>query len=174
MTIVNIGRNGLYGSVDIDQAQFPLHVQSFIYDYGLRQILNDTVSDKTDKDGNPLTAEQIMAKVNAKIEQLKAGELRMRGPAAEPVDPVEREAFRMAKEAITKQFKELKIWPTKGEDKFQQAVDKRCAAVRIDRLEANDYIEKWLAANPKVRKAAEKIVKEREGSGQVDLTEAGL
>lgn len=158
---VPLGRNGKYGSLMVDIINFTPEIHGHIYAYGLRQILNDAMADKTDDDGNPLPADQIVAKAEKRLNALYAGELRARnGSAAEPVDPVEREAFRMARDKITAQFKSLGIWPAKGPDKFQQAVDARRIATHSEPMLAADYIAAWLSRNPKVLAAAKRIVAE--------------
>lgn len=159
---IPLGRGGKYGSIAVDGDRFNDVVRQHIWDYGIRQILNDAMADKTDDDGNPLPADQIVAKAEKRLNALYAGELRVRnGSAAEPVDPVEREAFRMARDKIMAQFKSLGIWPAKGPDKFQQAVDARRIATHSEPMLAADYIAAWLDRNPKVLAAAKRIVAER-------------
>lgn len=162
MANIPLGRNGKYGALDVDESRFNREVEQHIWEYGLRQILNDAMADKTDDDGTPLPTDQIVAKAQKRLDALYAGELRIRnGSAAEPVDPVEREAFRMAREAITGQFKSLGIWPKKGTDKFQAAVDARRISTHSEPMAAADYIAAWLDRNPKVTAAAKRIVAER-------------
>lgn len=170
---VPIGRGAKYGHIHCI-AKFPQSVHDYIYLYGLRQVLNDACSDKKDGDKNPLPNAEVLALAQAKYDRLVAGELRKRGEASEPLDPVEREAYRLAKDAIIKAFKSKGLWPTKGEDKFQQAVDARMVNLRMEAMDAGDYIEKWLDANPKVRKSAERIVKERQSADDATLDAAGI
>lgn len=172
--IVPIGRAGKYGTVIVDGGHLNEQVHDYIWLYGIRQVLNDACSDKKDGAGNPLTDAEVLALAQAKYDRLVLGELRKRGESAEPLDPVEREAYRLAKDAIIKAFKEKGLWPTKGEDKFQQAVDVRMVNLRMDPMDAGDYIEKWLDANPSVRKRAARIVKERQADGDVTLDAAGI
>lgn len=167
---VPLGRGGKYGSIAVDQSRLNETVSQHIWDYGLRQILNDAMADKTDDDGAPLPTDQIVAKVEKRLAALYAGELRVRnGSAAEPLDPVEREAFRMAREKITEQFKSLGIWPKKGTDKFQQAVDARRIATHSEPMAAADYIAAWLERNPKVNAAAKRIVAERAKADESEM-----
>lgn len=165
---VPLGRNAKFGHADVELGRFNETVNEHVYMYGLRQILNDAMADKTDEDNNPLPTAQIVAKAQKRLDALYAGELRVRnGSAAEPIDPVDREAFRMARDKITEQFKSLGIWPKKGPDKFQQAVDARRIATHSEPMESADYIAAWLERNPKVVAAAKRIVAERAKSDDV-------
>lgn len=167
---VAIGRDGLYGTIDVTDAVFPPHVTEHIWAYGLRQILNDAVSDKNDKDGNRLTDKAILAKAQAKYAQLLRGELRARN-AAEPADPVMAEAFKLAKKRLEEAFRAKGLWPAKGDDKFQRAVDTRLKSLKKSEMDAADYIAKWLEANPAVVESAKVIVAAR-GEADVDLDDA--
>jgi hypothetical protein len=77
---------------------------------------------------------------------------------AEPADPVEREAWRMAREKIEKQLTAENMWPAKGRDKFDRAVATRCEYLGR-KMTTEEYIVAWLEKNPKVRTQAEKIVR---------------
>jgi hypothetical protein len=157
---VPMGRAAKLGTMPVDTERFNDVVQRHVYEYGLRQILNDAMADKTDDDGKPLSDEAIVAKAQRRLDTLYSGELRTHRASSEPVDPVEREAYRMAREKIEVQFRALKIWPAKGRDKFDAAVAERCAMIGRE-MTAEEYIGEWLEKNPKVRAQAEKIVRER-------------
>lgn len=159
---IPLGRNARFGQMDVDNTKFSNIVNDHIYLYGLRQILNDAMADKTDDDGNALSDEAIVAKAQKRLDTLYSGELRTHRASSEPADPVEREAFRLAREKIELQFKDLGCWPSKGKDKFQTAVDARRVATANDPMTANEYIEAWLERNPKVRAAAKRIVAQRD------------
>jgi hypothetical protein len=159
---VPLGRGGKYGSMNVELGKFSESVNDYIYSYGLRQILNDAMADKTDDDGAPLSDEAIVAKAQKRLDTLYSGELRTHRASSEPVDPVEREAYRMAREKIELQFKDLGVWPAKGRDKFQTAVDARRVATGNDPMTANEYIAAWLDRNAKVREAAKRIVRQRD------------
>lgn len=145
---IQIGRNAAYGHVDVNCDKFPPHVNEFIYDYGLRQILNDTVSQKDDKDGNRLTNAEIFAKAQKKYEQLLAGELRApRGSA----DPVEAIAWQMAKDEITTYLQSKKCWPKgKGKDKLQTAINARMKQLKKESTGVDEYVEAWLKQRPEL------------------------
>src|SRR5437868_3674708 len=89
---VPLGRNGKFGSMTVEVERFNAAVHDHVYMYGLRQILNDAMADKTDDDGNALSDEAIVAKAQKRLDTLYSGELRTRRESAEPADPVEREA----------------------------------------------------------------------------------
>lgn len=164
---VMLGRGGKYGMLQVDGEKFNEVVNRHIYDYGLRQILNDAMADKTDEDGVQLPPDQIVAKAEKRLAALYAGELRVRGTSAEPLDPVEREAYRMARDKIAEQFKSLGIWPAKGTGKFQAAVDARRIATHSEPMTEGEYIAAWLDRNPKVTAAAKRIVAERNKTDDV-------
>lgn len=157
-----LGRGAKYGTIHVEPGRFSTIVNNHVYLYGLRQILNDAMADKTDDDGNALSDEAIVAKAQRRLNTLYSGELRVPSMSSEPVDPVEREAFRIAREKIELQFKDLDCWPAKGKDKFQTAVDARRVATGNDPMTANEYIAAWLDKNPKVRAAAKRIVAQRD------------
>lgn len=164
---VPLGRGGKFGSMSVDLGKFAPTIHDHVYAYGLRQILNDAMADKTDEDGLPLPPDQIVAKAQKRLDSLYAGELRVRGASAEPLDPVEREAYRMARDAIEKQFRALGLWPAKGTGKFQVAVDARRIATNAEPMAEGDYVAAWLERNPKVMAAAKRIVAERDKSNDV-------
>jgi hypothetical protein len=168
---IPLGRNGKYGQLQVRADRFNATVHDHIYSYGLRQILNDAMADKTDDDGAPLPTDQIVAKAEKRLASLYAGELRTRisGAPGEPTDPVEREAFNLAREQIKLQFQKLGLWPKKGTDKFQQAVDARRIATHSDPMLAADYIAAWLERNPKVNAAAKRIVAERAKADESEM-----
>ena len=94
-----LGRNAVYGTLAINCDDFPDHIQRHIYEYGLRQILNDAMADKKDEDGNPLANGEIRAKAEKRLDTLLRGEIRSR---SEPADPIEAETVKLAKAAIIK------------------------------------------------------------------------
>lgn len=157
---VPLGRGGKYGEMSVDSNAFQRVINVHIYNYGLRQILNDAMADKTDDDGNPLSDAVIVAKAQKRLNSLYAGELRTRGASAEPVDPVEREAYAIARPKVTALLKSGGHWPTeKGvKNRFQVAVNARRATVGLEPIDGNDYIDSYIAANPKIMATAKKNV----------------
>jgi hypothetical protein len=158
---VPLGRAGKFGSMTVEVERFNAAVHDHVYMYGLRQILNDAMADKTDDDGAPLSDEDIVAKAQKRLDTLYSGELRTRRESAEPADPTEREAWRMAREKIEKGFRLLGIWPAKGRDKFDAAVVERCKMLDREPMTTEEYIIAYLEKNPGVRVAAAKVVRER-------------
>lgn len=98
----------------IDMAAMPEVSKEFIFNYGLRQILNDCHSSVQRKDFK--TDDEFIAAVTAAVDKklagIMAGELTSRRAGSEPIDPVERETLRLIKDAIkaqiTKQGKKAK------------------------------------------------------------------
>src|SRR6185295_660711 len=97
---VPLGRNGKYGTIEVDCARLTETVSQHVWDYGLRQILNDAIANKTDDEGVTLSAGDLFAKAQRRLATLYSGELRAHGATAEPVDPVDAEVWRIAKKAI--------------------------------------------------------------------------
>jgi hypothetical protein len=157
---IPLGRKGVYGSRVIHTADYPENILVHWFIYGTRQSTNDAMADKKGDNGIKLSDADIVAKADKRLATYKLGELRTQRESAEPADPVEREAWRMAREKIEKQFRELEIWPAKGRDKFDAAVAERCTMIGRE-MTTEEYIIAWLERNPKVRPQAEKIVRER-------------
>jgi hypothetical protein len=126
---VPLGRDAKYGYIDAKCESFPDFVQVHIYKYGLRQIINDAIADKTDDDGNELPLSEIQSRAMKRYDNLVAGELRK---SAESVDPVVREASKLVRAEITKLVKETaqykSIEPEKGVDRVLAALKMRNGA----------------------------------------------
>jgi len=93
---IPLGRNSVYGALDVQVAKLPDNALHYIWMYGLKQVLNDAMATKVDTDGTALTDEQIANKAWNKIGALYDGTLRMRGEAV-AADAYEAEAIREAK-----------------------------------------------------------------------------
>lgn len=117
-TTIKINKTGL----ELETGDFPIAAQEFIFNYGLRQILNDCHSSIQRKDfvisldgSTPYKNEEqaqaaFIAAVNeaatAKLAALEQGIFTVRsGGSKEPVDPVARLVYRMAKDAINTALK---------------------------------------------------------------------
>lgn len=122
---VAIGK-GEYGVAMVEWEKFNQTVQDYIYAYGLRKILNDTVSDKTDKKtGAPQTPEVVFGRVQDKLAAMYAGEVRIRGEG-ESGDPVIAEFAKEARKTVMAQLNKIKVWdkcPKKTENRFMWAVN---------------------------------------------------
>lgn len=164
---IPLGRNSVYGTMPVDCTKFPPHVVDHIWNYGVRQLLNDAMANKKDEDGADLPADQIVAKAQKRLDTLYSGELRAKGETAEPVDPVEAEAWKLAKAAMTKVYTEIgafKDVPKGTKDRFAAVIANRRQMRELEELPADeavrDAIERYLEANPAVRKQAARNVKE--------------
>jgi hypothetical protein len=154
---IPLGRKGVYGSRVIHTADYPENILVHWFMYGTRQSTNDAMADKKDDDGIKLSDTDIVAKADKRLATYKLGELRTQRESSEPADPVEREAWRMAREKIEKQLTAENMWPAKGRDKFDRAVATRCEYLGR-KMTTEEYIVAWLEKNPKVRTQAGKNV----------------
>jgi len=96
---IPLGRNSVYGTLDVEVARLPQNALHYIAMYGLKQVINDAMATKVDKDGDPLSDDEIADKAFAKLGALYDGTLRMRGEAV-AADAYEAEAIREAKRYI--------------------------------------------------------------------------
>lgn len=180
---IPLGRAAVYGTLDVDCSRFNDTVHEYVYSYGLRQILNDAMADKKDDDGKPLADDAIRAKALKRLDNMYAGELRQRRESAEPTDPVEAEAWKLAKAAMTTVYKEIGAWaavPKGTKDRFAAVIANRRAVRGLDPLPADeavaDAIEKFLAgpSGASVRKMAERNVKDHQAMVKAAADQADL
>lgn len=118
----------------VNTERFSDHVRQYIFDYGLKQVLNDAGS--TGKN-----ADEKLAMANKKLDALYAGEVRQ----ARESDPVRAEARNMAKAAVMRDLKKV------GK-KVEDLADGQFASI------VNDRLSRFMAAAKIVvdaRKAAE-------------------
>jgi len=176
---IPLGRGGKYGSLPVNTDAFNEKVQRHIYDYGLRQLLNDAMSDKKDDDGNTLTTDNIVAKAEKRLTALLAGDLRVRRESAEPADPVEAELHRLVKLTINSAYTAAKFYvdvPKGTKNRMLFVANRRRASQGLGELESDaDLIDVFLDTSPKaadLKKQAARNVKER-GAGE-DILTAGL
>src|SRR5690348_2869437 len=92
--IVPLGRNAKYGELQVDCGRLEPQMKQHVWEYGLRQLLNDAIAGKTE-------GTDILAKAQKRLERLYAGQIRGQS-AAEPINPVEAEAHHLAKAALVK------------------------------------------------------------------------
>src|SRR6266567_5478518 len=97
MQTIPLGRAGKYGSLVVDTVKFTDAIRDHVWAYGLRQILNDAIADKTDDDDRPLSAEELVAKAQKRLDTLYSGEIRTRA-AAEPADPTAAQLVRIVRD----------------------------------------------------------------------------
>jgi hypothetical protein len=176
--IVPLGRNGKYGHFDVEADRFNNTVHEHIYKYGLRQIINDAMADKTDDDGNALATDVIVAKAQKRLDTLYSGDIRTRmAGSAEPLDPIEAEAWRIVKAdlvVMAKPFAE-KVKGLKGD----AALLARINVSRVNRRMAEfasleDAITAYLGGprGQAILKRAQRNVAER--AKAVDMAESGI
>lgn len=166
---IPLGRNAIAGTMKVDTTRFAPHVHLHNYEYGIRQLINDAMANKKDEDGNFLPADQIVAKAQKRLDTLYSGELRARGESGEPIDPVEAEAYKMAKSHLIKAFK-----PGRGDQALLGAVNTQRIAKMAEPFETlRDVIDAFLdhEKNAHIREAAARIVAEREAATRETLLE---
>lgn len=168
--VVPLGRNAALGTMSVETEKFSETVQRHVYEYGLRQILNDAMADKTDDDGNRLADDVIRAKAEKRLAALYAGELRIRN-AAEPVDPIEAEAHRIAWAKIVDFIKTTDEYKSaKGaKDRVLVAAQTRANAKGEPEPSRGDLIQRVLDNDPKIMAAAKRIVRERENVAELGV-----
>lgn len=97
---IPLGRGARYGTLAYDATAWSPTVQQHVWDYGIRQLVNDAIADKLGPDGEALGDADIVAKAAKRLATLASGELRVtRVSATEPHDPVERAMRRLARDA---------------------------------------------------------------------------
>jgi hypothetical protein len=123
---VSLGRNSVYGTLDVDVMRLPANAIEYVWHYGLKQVLNDAMATKTDKEGNALENDAIAEKALNKLKALYEGNLRMRSEAV-AADAYEAEAIREAKRhtiAVLTKAGEMKNIPKGTEDRMMFALNR--------------------------------------------------
>jgi hypothetical protein len=135
-------------TVNVDAVKFPEHVRDHIFEYGLRQKLNDSISGLS-RDGTAsttkATSEEMVDSVNETLARLYAGDLR----ATRSVDTVEREARRLSLQAVCNKWlrankgKKLSDYEAKSADAAAYLAANRekilaAAQVNIDLTNSDD------------------------------------
>lgn len=158
---VPLGRNAAFGYLDADVTKFAPNVIQHIFDYGLRQSLNDAIAERKD-----LSIREIADKAARRLATFYSGELRVRSASGEPFDPVENRAWKIAKAAVrtlaiaTPQWKDKKIiGDLTGDDKLEAVLLARTKMINRIKLDedttATEYqINRYLTAHPNVREQA--------------------
>lgn len=129
---LDIGKKVRFGSIEIDLDRMPQIALNYIFNYGLRQTFNDKVADKTDNKSptkEQLTAEQIVAKAQARLDALYAGTIRVRS-AGIATDEYELEAFKEMKRHLIAQLNKahkMDNIPKGTKDRFMYAVNRMMA-----------------------------------------------
>src|SRR4051812_1910533 len=89
---IPLGRNAKHGQVQIDLSRFAPAVQQHVFEYGLRQLINDAIANGGD---------DLQSKAQKRLDRLYEGHIRAANGSAE-ANPVEAEANALAKAALVK------------------------------------------------------------------------
>ncbi len=157
-----LGRNAEYGTITVELERLPQAALFYLFDYGLRQVLNDSIATKEDKDGNKL---DVAAKARAKLDALYDGSIRTRGEAITS-DPYEAEAFKEMKRhliAVLTKAGMMKDIPKGTTDRFMFVVNRMRGKSGLADMTEREYLLDRLAtpAGIKIAEAAHKIVDQR-------------
>src|SRR5678815_721406 len=149
-------RDTAYGQLSVDAAKLQA-VAGQIFYYGLTQKVRDAASDKKDKSINEVRAMSLKC-----IDQLHAGEWRVRGESGEPTDPVEARAYHDCKRDLLTLYgntPEAKQVPkgTRGDDRMLWIANTRAEMRHKPTYESvADLVGQVLDDKPQYRKEAAK------------------
>jgi hypothetical protein len=150
---IPLGRNSVYGTLDIDVERLPHNALEYIWNYGLKQVLNDAMATKVDKEGEPLSDSQVGQKAYEKLSALYEGTLRMRGEAV-AADAYEAEAIREAKRHTIAVFTKaglMKNIPKGTENRMMFALNRELRAKGVPEITEVTYLANFFTT--KVGKA---------------------
>lgn len=163
MMTIPLGRNAVYGTLQVDTDRLPAHISAYVFEYGLRQVLNDAMAEKKDEDGRPLPDDQIVAKAEKRLDALYAGTIRSRGVGEPAVrDPVEAEVRRLAVAQLDKRFAALGEYagrPVKGRLVAVWNARQRATCATVGEVVA-EYLARLTDGGAKLRAMAARIVAE--------------
>jgi hypothetical protein len=168
---VMLGRNGAIGSLQVEWSRVPQRVLDHIAGVYFPQYLTDAAN----AGGRDKTAADRLARAQKKLENMYEGKVRARGEAAEPADPVEQEAYQIAKAALIKKAKGSPVWSSvpkdirKKDDGIVHALNLIGAENGEPERTLAEWIEDALERKPEIRKSAERIVRERAKSDGINL-----
>lgn len=162
---IPLGRNSVYGTLDIDVARLPANAREYIWQYGLKQVINDAMATKVDKEGNDLTNKEIAAKASAKLDALYEGTLRMRVETV-AADEYEAEAIREAKRhtiAIFTKAGIMKNIPKGTENRMMFSLNRELASKGKPAMTEAEYLATFFTTTvgKAIMTRAIKIVDER-------------
>lgn len=177
MHTIPLGRGACYGTLAVEDEKFSDAVRAHIFEYGLRQVLNDAIAQKKTDDGEAIPTDQLVAKAQARLDAFYRGEVRTRG-TAEPADPVEAELARLAKDTILALYRklgEMTDVPKGTKNRLLFVANRRRAARHQPELADDaEMIRVFLESSPQaaaLRKQAERTVRER---AAVDVDALGI
>jgi hypothetical protein len=105
MTTIMIKKAGR--EITVNRADMPAHIQDHIWEYGLKQKLNDAISGMS-LEGSPTTAKSTPADMYAAVEallaRLMAGDIRAATRTRKVVDTLEKECMRIASTRVLKRW----------------------------------------------------------------------
>lgn len=166
---IAIGRNGAHGTLNVDWGLVPPQVLDHIASVYFPQYITDAAN----SGGKDSTAAERLALAEKKLKAMLAGEIRTRGDAKEPLDPVEAQAYRDALTVVRDKLlsaPEAKQIPKGTKDRAQWVLDARDAAAKREPREVHDIVVAMLEANPDFRKeAARKVKKQAELASAIEI-----
>ena len=169
---IPLGRGAKYGVIEVDDSRFNDEVSEYLWLYGIRQVLNDAMATKTDKDGADLSDAEIREKAEKRLLALYEGTLRQRGESVEPLDPVEAVAFGEVRKAITAQLKadgEWKDIPKGTRNVMMFVLNRMLAKNGMLETDEESAIRAILASDPSFMRDAKRVVDSR-GKREVTIT----
>jgi hypothetical protein len=166
---IAIGRNAEHGTLEVAWANVPQSVLDHIAATYFPQYITDAANSK----GADSPSSERMALAQKKLDAMLAGEIRTRGEAKAPVDPIEALAYADALESVRKillKHPEAKKIPKGTKDRAQWVLDALDAAAKTEPREVHDIVMATLEANPGIRtEAARKVKKAAELAATIKI-----
>jgi hypothetical protein len=167
---IPLGRGAQYGHLEADPDRFNAEVHKYVYDYGLRQILNDAMAEKKE-DGRVLPDDQIRAKAEKRLAALYEGTIRRRSEGRPTGDPVQAELYRLVWDKIHDTYKRAGFYdklPKGTKNRLLVVANMRAASRGQSEMDAEgDVIARYLESAPdaaEMRERAKRNVAERAAS----------
>jgi hypothetical protein len=161
---LSLGRASRYGTIEVDVTKFHDHVQAFIFEYGIRQLLNDAMATKVAADGSDLSDDEIVTKAYNRRDHLYSGELRRAGNGT-VADPFLAECYAEAKAQTIATLKKKGAWsaPKGTKNRFLFCINAIAAA-------SGKFLDKVLAGphGKDIKKRARATVDARSADTSLD------
>lgn len=157
---INIGRNGEHGKLEVQWDKISQHIKDSIAATYFAQVFTD----KANSGGKDSSSHKRLELAREKLEQFYSGVYRARNSAGEPTDPIEAEAYRLAKPLIVAKLMampEAKQCPKGTKDRAQWVLDARDAAANREPREVIDLVKQLVESDPQFRKEAKRNVDAR-------------
>lgn len=177
---IPLGRNAKYGKLAVELERLPWEVKDYVFEYGLRQVLNDAMATKTDDEGNTLSDAEIVAKATKRLQNLYDGTLRARSAGeAEPADPFEAECYRLAIADLNATFRaagKFKGLPKGTKDQLMFVINAERAKAGKAEITRAEAVEAYLGTKKgaDIKKVAAQNLKRREAGDDELLASIGL